>query len=149
MACTTTAPVRLHASTSRVTTSNGCSRSASIVTMDADLEHPFEVVTRLVDAWSRTGAVVVHAIRRESRELSWTKRLPSALFYRVTAQLTGLSLKPGQADFRLWDAGAVRNVSEYLPHIGSLRVFASWMPGRQESVEYEQHVRQGRDTRFT
>ena len=121
----------------------------AVVTMDADLEHPFEVVTQLIDTWRRTGAVVVHAIRRDSKELSWAKRLPSALFYLGTAKLTGLSLKPGQADFRLWDAGALRGVAEYLPHIGSLRVFASWMPGRQESVEYEQHVRHGRDTRFT
>jgi dolichol-phosphate mannosyltransferase len=121
----------------------------AIVTMDSDLEHPLGVVPHLLDAWRRTGALVVHAIRRESKALSWTKRWPSALFYRVTGQLTGLSLMPGQADFRLWDADAVRSVAGYLPHVGSLRVFAAWLPGRKESVLYDQEVRAGRDTRFT
>jgi len=121
----------------------------AIVTMDADLEHPFEVVPRLEEARRRSGAVIVHAIRRESKALSWSKRWPSALFYRGTAALTGLRLKPGQADFKLWDATAVRRVADYLPHIGSLRVFAAWMPGRQEAVEHDQVVRADRRSRFT
>lgn len=120
-----------------------------IVTMDSDLEHPLDVVPRLIDAWRTQGAIVVHAIRQESRELSWTKRWPSALFYRVTARLTGVELAPGQADFRLWDAATVRGVMDYLPHIGSLRVFAAWLPGRHAAVEYHQAVRPGRSTRFT
>jgi len=121
----------------------------AIVTMDCDLEHPVEVVPALIDIWTRTGALVVHAIRRDSMALRWTKRWPSAAFYRLTSWLTGLSLAPGQADFRLWDGATVRAVLEYLPHIGSLRVFAAWIPGRKASLEYEQHVRGDRQTRFT
>lgn len=120
-----------------------------VVTMDADLEHPLEIVPRLVEAWERTGAVVVQAVRRDSAELGWTKRWPSALFYRITAKLTGLALTPGQADFRLWDAAALRSVASYLPHIGSVRVFAAWIPGRHESIEYDQRIRTGRRSRFT
>ena len=120
-----------------------------IVTMDADLEHPMAVVAALVEKWRETGAIVVHAIRRPARELPLIKRLPSALFYRVTAALTGLSLSTGQADFRLWDAQVLRSVAGYLPHLGSLRVFAAWLPGRKAAVTYDQHVRNDRTTRFT
>lgn len=121
----------------------------AVVTMDADLEHPMQVVGELVDVWRRTGAIVVHAIRRPTRELPLLKRLPSALFYRVTSALTGLSLAAGQADFRLWDAVVLRSVMDYLPHIGSLRVFAAWLPGQKASVFYDQRVRSGRTSRFT
>ena len=120
-----------------------------IVTMDSDLEHPLPVVADLIDTWRQTGAIVVHAIRRPTRELPLLKRLPSALFYRVTAALTGLSLSTGQADFRLWDAQVLRNVASYLPHLGSLRVFAAWLPGKKASVLYDQHVRGDRVSRFT
>ncbi len=121
----------------------------AIVTMDADLEHPMSVVGRLVEVWRATGAIVVHAIRRPAHELPLIKRWPSALFYRTTAALTGLSLATGQADFRLWDAHVLRGVAGYLPHVGSLRVFAAWLPGPKESVTYEQHVRPDRHSRFT
>ena len=120
-----------------------------IVTMDADLEHPMPVVGALVDKWRETGAIIVHAIRRPTRDLPLLKRLPSAMFYRVTAALTGLSLSSGQADFRLWDALVLRSVASYLPHLGSLRVFAAWLPGRKAVVTYDQHVRNDRTTRFT
>ena len=120
-----------------------------IVTMDADLEHPMSVVGELVDKWRETGAIVVHAIRRRTRDLPLLKRWPSAMFYRVTAALTGLSLATGQADFRLWDAQVLRGVATYLPHLGSLRVFAAWLPGRKAAVTYDQHVRNDRTTRFT
>lgn len=121
----------------------------AIVTMDADLEHPFDVVPRLLDTWTRTGAIVVHAVRRPSRKLAWLKRVPSMLFYRITGTFTGLDLQPGQADFKLWDGRTVRGVADYLPHIGSLRVFAAWIPGRKATVDYEQVIRPGRRSRFT
>jgi dolichol-phosphate mannosyltransferase len=121
----------------------------AIVTMDADLEHPMPVVKQLLQTWQDTGAIVVHAIRRPNRELKIMKRLPSALFYRVTSALTGLDLATGQADFRLWDADVLRSVAAYLPHLGSLRVFAAWIPGRKASIQYEQHVRAERTSRFT
>ena len=79
--------------------------------MDADLEHPMPMVAKLVESWQETGAIVVHAIRRPTRELPLLKRLPSAMFYRITAALTGLSLSTGQADFRLWDAAVLRSVA--------------------------------------
>ena len=120
-----------------------------IVTMDADLEHPMPVVGALVEKWRETGAIIIHAIRRTTNELPLLKRLPSTLFYRVTSALTGLSLVTGQADFRLWDAAVVRGVASYLPHVGSLRVFAAWLPGLKASVVYEQHVRADRISRFT
>jgi dolichol-phosphate mannosyltransferase len=120
-----------------------------VITIDADLEHPMFVVKQLLQTWQDTGAIVVHAIRRPTRELPLLKRWPSALFYRVTAALTGLNLSLGQADFRLWDATVLRSVAEYLPHIGSLRVFAAWIPGKKASVYYEQRVRGDRTSRFT
>lgn len=121
----------------------------AIVTMDADLEHPFEIVPALVSEWSSSNAVVVHAVRRSTRDLPWVKRWPSSMFYRLTAALTGLDLAPGQADFRLWDAATVRSVMPYLPHMGSLRVFAAWLRGKKSRVPYDQVVQPGRRTRFT
>jgi dolichol-phosphate mannosyltransferase len=121
----------------------------AIVTMDADLEHPMPVVVQLLEKWRETGAIIVHAIRRPTDKLPFMKRVPSALFYRVTSALTGLNLAAGQADFRLWDAEVLRGVANYLPHLGSLRVFAAWLPGTKASVTYDQHLRAGRQTRFT
>ena len=121
----------------------------ALLTMDCDLEHPMETVPQLITAWKRDRSVVVNTERKEAKELGLRKRLFSKLFYRVTGMLTGLDLGEGQADFKLWDARVLRALSMHLPNVGSLRVFAAWMPGRKSIVPYRQHVRSERVTRFT
>ena len=52
-------------------------RGSAVITMDADLQHPIEVVPQLITKW-REGFQIVHAIRRDpptrSRVRRWTSR---------------------------------------------------------------------------
>lgn len=121
----------------------------AIITMDSDLEHPVALVPELIRRWQGDKVMVVNTIRRGAAELGWRKRLFSKLFYRLARRMTGLDLQPGQADFRLWDARVIRSLHSYLPTVGSLRVFAAWLPVEKRAIEYDQTVRPNRRTRFT
>lgn len=121
----------------------------AVITMDSDLEHPLSLVPRMVEAWQAERAVLVNTRRRESRQLGFTKRLFSRLFYVTTAKLTGLQLVAGQADYRLWDGLVLRGLIPYLPSIGAIRVFAAWLPGKKVLLDYEQKVQAGRNSRFS
>ena len=121
----------------------------AIITMDCDLEHPLEAIPEFVRLWREERYIVISSIRREDTRLAPAKRFFSKLFYVLTARLTGVKIVPGQADFRLWDARIVRSVQEYLPHIGSLRVFAAWLPGKKQVIHYSQNVQSHRTSRFT
>jgi glycosyltransferase involved in cell wall biosynthesis len=121
----------------------------AVITLDCDLEHPLEVIYELVEVWSKNKFVLVNTVRRESQDLPFLKRLLSKAFYFITAHLTGLDLKSGQADFRLWDAKLCRALKSYFDHIGSLRVFAAWLPGKKGEIYYDQHVTANRKSRFT
>ena len=121
----------------------------AIITMDSDLEHPVALVPELIRKWQSEKVMVVSAIRREAVALSWRKRFFSKLFYQLARRLTELDLQPGQADFRLWDARLLRSLQSYLPNVGSLRVFAAWLPVRKAVVEYDQNVLPNRRSRFT
>ncbi|PIR26668.1 MAG: hypothetical protein COV43_00820 [Deltaproteobacteria bacterium CG11_big_fil_rev_8_21_14_0_20_42_23] len=121
----------------------------AIITMDCDLEHPIELVPSLIEKWRNEKCLLVNTIRKPAAGLGYLKKTLSKIFYRLTAKMTGLSLVPGQADFRLWDAGAIHSLYQYLPHVGSLRVFASWLPCKKGSLSYEQHLQKGRKSRFT
>jgi glycosyltransferase involved in cell wall biosynthesis len=121
----------------------------AVITLDCDLEHPLEKIPELINLWRENGYILVNTLRNTSASLPFFKKLFSKLFYRVTADLTGLDLKSGQADFRLWDAKLVRALKPYFDHIGSLRVFAAWLPGKKGELRYDQIVRRNRVTRFT
>lgn len=81
-------------------------RGDAVVTMDGDLQHPPELIPRLVELW-RTGRDVVQAVRRDPVDTSPLKRAGSRVFYRLLSALTRLRVSPGAADFRLMSRDAV------------------------------------------
>lgn len=76
------------------------SRGEAIITMDGDLQHPPELIPRLVESW-RGGADVVQTIRRETADAGIFKRATSSGFYRLLSIVSRIRVTPGAADFRL------------------------------------------------
>lgn len=81
-------------------------RGRVVVTLDGDLQHPPELIPRLLDEW-RAGAEIVQAVRAEPADARGYKRFGSRLFYRLLRRATGLDLPAGAADFRLMTRPAV------------------------------------------
>jgi dolichol-phosphate mannosyltransferase len=73
-----------------------------VICLDADLQHPPELIGEMVSRW-QAGADVVNAIREDQRSLPLFKRLTSRWFYKVLNGLSGLELVAGSSDFRLLD----------------------------------------------
>jgi len=109
----------------------------AVVTMDGDLQHPPEVLPRLVEAW-RGGADVVYAIRREpaAPHRAWKDRA-STLFYRVINRLGAIPVPSGGADFRLLDRRALHALNELPEHFAFLRGLIPWLGFPDAQVEYE------------
>jgi dolichol-phosphate mannosyltransferase len=118
------------------------------ITLDADGEHPYELIPELVEAWSR-GAAVVHTLRRPHRALGFFKRKASASYYALIAHISQVRIQPGMADFKLWDGALLRELGSFLPNCGSTRVFAAWLAPDAPAIEYDQRVVAGRTSRFT
>ena len=119
-----------------------------VITLDADGEHPTSLIPALVDAW-RAGSPIVHTVRRPHDGLGWLKRRSSALYYSLLGRVSGVRIRPGMADFKLWDAALLREVRRFLPSCGSTRVFACWIAPEGAAIEYDQGVVAGRRSRFT
>lgn len=77
----------------------------AVITMDADLQDPPEVIPDLVAAWRR-GAPVVLAVRR-SRQEQGLRRLCLDLFHLVFGRLVDLAIERNTGTFGLLDRSAV------------------------------------------
>lgn len=119
-----------------------------VITLDADGEHPQDLLPALIEAWRR-GAAIVHSMRRPHPDLSLFKRRASAAYYALLAGISNVRIKPGMADFKLWDGALLREVSDFLPACSSTRVFAVWLAPDAPIIAYDQHVAPGRTSRFT
>jgi polyisoprenyl-phosphate glycosyltransferase len=78
-----------------------------VVTMDADLQDPPELVPDLLATARRTGADVVYAVRSERSSDTLFKRGTAGLYYRLVERLTGVSLPRHAGDFRLLSRAVV------------------------------------------
>ena len=74
----------------------------AVVIMDADLQHPPEVIPLLIERW-RAGAEVVIATRSDRGYESAGRRMVARLFYFIINRISDIELPEQAGDFRLLD----------------------------------------------
>jgi polyisoprenyl-phosphate glycosyltransferase len=82
-------------------------RGGTVVIMDADLQHPPELIAEMIARW-REGADVVYAVREDRTDEPFLKRAGTGLFYRLINAVDRFQVPPGAGDFRLMDRAAVQ-----------------------------------------
>ncbi len=123
-------------------------RGAAVISMDADLQHPPELLPQLLSLWEQ-GAEIVYTLRQDTVEVGVFKRATSRLFYRAFNALSDLDLDPGAADFRLLDRKVVEAVRQ-IPESGLfLRGMIHWMGFRQAALPYRVGTRHSGSSKYT
>jgi polyisoprenyl-phosphate glycosyltransferase len=118
-----------------------------IVTIDADLQDPPELIPDLIEEW-RNGSDVVYAVRSERQGEGRLKLTTARWFTRVFTRLAELDIPRDVGDFRLLDrraADALRRLPERNRFMRGLTV---WVGFRQSSVPYVRDPRQAGETRY-
>jgi dolichol-phosphate mannosyltransferase len=123
------------------------SRGEAVVTMDADLQDPPEVIPDLVAKW-REGYEVVYAIREERKGESWFKKFTAALFYRLINRITDVDIPLDAGDFRLMDRKVVAALTQMRERHRFPRAMAVWVGFRQGGVYYRRAVRFAGETKY-
>jgi dolichol-phosphate mannosyltransferase len=118
-----------------------------IVTLDADLQDPPELIPEMVERW-REGNDVVIAVRRTRRgEPAWRMAM-IRLFYRLFGRAVGSEHAENAGDFRLCDRRAL-NVLLAMPERSRyLRGMARWIGFRQTTVPYDRDERFAGETKY-
>ena len=107
-----------------------------VITLDADLQHPPDVIPTLLDAW-RQGYDIVHTRKVETAELSGLRRFLTRLAYGAIGATANVEFIAQASDFRLLDARAQQAIRE-LPERGRLyRGLSRWVGFRQAVVPFQ------------
>jgi polyisoprenyl-phosphate glycosyltransferase len=111
-----------------------------VITMDADLQHPPDVIPTLLEAW-RQGYDIVHTRKIETAELGRVRRFVTRLAYRAIGATANVEFIAQASDFRLFDAHAQQAIRD-LPERGRLyRGLARWVGFRQAVVPFQARSR--------
>lgn len=115
-------------------------RGDATVVIDCDLQDPPELIGDLVSRW-REGYDVVYAQRRTRAGETLSKRIVSAIGYRVIARIAEVAIPPNTGDFRLMSRRVVNNVVALKEHHGFLRGLVGLVGFPQTSVLYDRDPR--------
>lgn len=120
----------------------------AVISMDADLQHPPELIPMLIEHW-KSGYKVVYTKRKDTTDLSFFKRLSSKMFYRLVNYLSETKLEDGTADFRLLDRSVVEALKNFKENNLFYRGIIPGLGFKQIGVEYIPNERFSGNTKYT
>ena len=118
-----------------------------MIVMDADFEHPPELIPKLVAAW-RGGAKIV-ATRRDDDGVPAGKRVTSQIYYRVLDAIGDVRIEPGSADYMLLDRAVVDVVNAIEDQDIFLRGLVRWLGFPLVTIPYTRGERQPGESKFS
>jgi hypothetical protein len=117
--------------------------------MDADFEHPPELIPDLVAAW-RAGAKIVATQRLDdSGDVTFSKRLTSELYYRLLDTIGDVRIAPGSADFMLLDRVVVDLINGLEGRDIFLRGLVRWLGFPLTTVPFARGKRREGQSKFS
>ncbi|MEY4489672.1 MAG: hypothetical protein RIQ79_2180 [Verrucomicrobiota bacterium] len=111
----------------------------AVVTMDADLQDPPELITELVAAWQK-GAEVVLAVRR-SREDTGLRRVGFDAFHRLFGSLTDFPIESNTGTFGLLGKNAVAAFNQLPEKHRFFPGLRTWLGFNRAEVLYDRQER--------
>lgn len=118
------------------------------ISLDADLQHPPEVIPELIAKWEE-GFEIVNTIRIDHHSITSKKKISSQLFYRVMRSLSDVQIENGMADFRLLDKKVLKQVKLFNENFLFFRGIIPWMGFRQTNIEFKADERFAGTTKYT
>jgi len=106
-----------------------------VVTLDADMQHPPEIIIDLYEKY-KEGYDIVNTIRTETADSGVFKKITSHFFYKIINTLSDIHIEPSAADFRLMNRKTVNAFLQLKEKDRFTRGIISWMGFKQAQVEY-------------
>ena len=122
-------------------------RGEAVVSMDADLQDPPEVIPQLLAA-HREGYDVVYATRASRGRETWFKRVTAAGFYSLMEKISGLPIRRDTGDFRLLSRRALTELAKLKESHRLLRGLVPWLGFPQTQITYDRAPRSAGETHY-
>lgn len=118
------------------------------VIMDADLQHPPELLPEMVRLWRMEGYEIVEAVKTSRGKENFIHRLGALAFYKLLYHLSGIDLNQA-SDYKLLDARVVASWRRMGESHTFFRGMAAWMGYRRIGIPYSVPDRKQGDSKWT
>lgn len=123
-----------------------CSGDCAVI-MDADLQHPPEIIVKMLEKYHE-GYDQVIAKRNRTGD-SKSKSLFAVLYYKLVNSLVDVKLTDGVGDFRLLSRKAIDALLSLKEYNRFSKGLFSWIGFKECIIEYENQTRAAGDTKWS
>jgi polyisoprenyl-phosphate glycosyltransferase len=122
-------------------------RGAATILMDADLQHPVELIPEFLARWEQ-GSEVVYAVKESRHGEGMLKRFATAAFYAGVNRGADFDIPANAVDFRLLDRAAVRALCAIRERVRFTKGLYAWLGFRTAAVPFKAAERHAGQTSF-
>jgi polyisoprenyl-phosphate glycosyltransferase len=115
-------------------------RGQAAIILDADLQHPPELIPEFLDKWE-AGADVVIGVRNKNSGEGLVKKLGSVLFYQIMSTIGNTQIMPRATDFRLLDRKVINEFNRFTERTRLTRGLIDWLGFQTDYVYFEARER--------
>jgi dolichol-phosphate mannosyltransferase len=115
-------------------------RGAAALMVDADFQHPLELIPELIRKWA-AGAEVVIGVRDKNKKAGLIKRAGSFLFYKIIRHISKVEMQPNETDFRILDRLVIDAFNGLQEKNRMTRALINWLGFRREYITFTANER--------
>jgi len=111
-------------------------RGNAVLIMDADLQHPPELIPRFISLWEKENFPIVHGVRVERNNQRIFKKILVKTYYALFRILTGADIQDS-TDFVLLDRRIVDQLNRFGERQTYFRGLTHWIGFERASIPFE------------
>lgn len=119
-----------------------------MVIMDADLQHPVEVIPEMLQLWKQ-GYDDVYAKRKSRGKETFIRHYFSLAYYKLLQKITNIDILPNVGDFRLLDRKCIDALCQLRETQRYTKGLYSWIGFKKKEVLFDQGDREKGKSSFT
>jgi glycosyltransferase involved in cell wall biosynthesis len=113
-----------------------------VILLDADFQHPVEILPAFLQNWSE-GYDMVYGLRKNRESESWLKRHSTHLFYWLMQKITHINIPENAGDFRLMDRKIIDALKEFPERTRFMKGLYAFVGFKTVGVPFEVKERAG------
>lgn len=116
------------------------SKGDAVMMIDADLQHPPEIIPEFIKKWEE-GAQVVIGVRKENKSGNNFKKFCSGFFYIIINTISDTNIVPQATDFRLIDRIVVDEFNRLTERNRITRGLIDWLGFKRDFIYFDANGR--------
>lgn len=120
----------------------------ALIILDADGQHPVELIPKFIGHWEAGNNVVV-GVRTQNQKEGFLKKYGSGLFYRLFNATSDMKLVPGSTDYRLIDRSVQQEFIRMTERNRITRGLIDWLGYRRNYIYFKANERMAGEATYS